>query len=150
MIHVINWHVEQWLGEWELRSARHRSVIAKNIMVRGGEPLSFSPLTQHKRWSFDMLPALGAEETCTRLACRIWHTHANWLCLCRLSKMLTRWGEGKTPNHPTSNGGKMSEESCLQLFRLPSNDGLLYIAHWNLALRNQDDVIMMPSQARGS
>lgn len=149
MIHVIIWHVEQWLGEWELRSTRQRAVMAKNIIVRGGEPLSFSPFTQHERWSFHVLPALGAEETCTWLVWSICHTHADWLSLCRLSKMLTRWGEGKTPNHATSNGGKCQRNHSMPSIIQTTFKGRLTL-HLNLALRNQDDVIVMPSQARGS
>lgn len=108
MIHVIIWHVEQWFGEWELRSTRHRSVIAKNVTVRGGETWSFSPFTQRERcWQDEekerpqIIPPLMEENV-----------------------------RGIT--------------ACLQLFRLPSNKCLLSMAHLNLAVRNQDDVILMP------
>lgn len=68
--------------------------------------VNFFPFTQCERWPFRTVPAPAAEETCTRLASSIWHMYANWLCLCRLSKTRIRWGEGKSPNHPSSNGGK--------------------------------------------
>lgn len=150
MIHVIIWHVEQCLGEWELRNTRQRAVIAKNIIVRGGEPLPFSPFTQHERWSFHVLPALGAEVRCTRLVWSICHTHAN--CLSAGCQRCWQDGEKERPQiiPPLMEENVRGISACLQLFRLPSKDCLLYIAHLNLALRNQDDVIVMPSQARGS
>lgn len=77
MIHVIIWHSEQWLGEWELSSTRHHSAMAKNIIVRGGKIRPFSPFTQCERWPFHTAPAPGAEKACGWPALSNWLTHPN-------------------------------------------------------------------------
>lgn len=113
MIHVKIWYAEQWLGEWELSSAHHRSALAKTLQ-----------LEQVKEDSSHLLSV--RDDRFTLLLALLQRKHAHGLhgasdicvlpdCLPILSKMRIRWGEWNTPNHPASNGGKCQRDHSVPL-----------------------------------
>lgn len=109
MIHVLIWHAEWWLGEWEWAAVTNAQQWLKTVWwgeARAGDFL----FTQCGRWPFHRVPACGAKEACIwggfelQLAWSMWHMHANCLCLCGLSQTLAGHWEGKTQRGEKAGG----------------------------------------------
>lgn len=63
MIHGKIWYAEQWLGEWELSSARHRSALAKTLSF---EQVKVDSFTIYAVW----------DDLSTLFHCRVKHAHS--------------------------------------------------------------------------